>query len=164
MHPLTPDLLTLGALQYVVFLLSTTFHEASHAFIAKLGGDPTAFHGGQVTLNPIPHIRREPFGMLVVPLLGILTGGGIIGWASAPYDPMWQLRYQLADELDLKSGTRLEATWWFDNSRHRYNPDPRATVHWGDQTWEEMALVAFDVVVPMNTPSRTSLVNRSSAR
>jgi len=93
MNPLTPDRLTLGVLQYVVFLLSTTFHEASHAFTAKLGGDPTAFHGGQVTLNPLPHIRREPFGMVVVPLLGILTGGGIIGWASAPYDPMWQLRH-----------------------------------------------------------------------
>jgi Zn-dependent protease len=93
MNPLTPELLTLGALEYIVFLLSTSFHEASHGFVAKLGGDPTAFHGGQVTLNPLPHIRREPFGMVVVPLLGILTGGGIIGWASAPYDPVWQLRH-----------------------------------------------------------------------
>lgn len=93
MNPLTPEVLTLGVLEYVVFLLSTSFHEASHGFVAKLGGDPTAFHGGQVTLNPLPHIRREPFGMVVVPLLGILAGGGIIGWASAPYDPNWQLRY-----------------------------------------------------------------------
>ena len=93
MNQLTPEALALGALTYVVFLLSTTFHEASHALVAKLGGDPTAFRGGQVTLNPIPHIRREPFGMVVVPLLGILAGGGIIGWASAPYDPMWQLRH-----------------------------------------------------------------------
>ena len=93
MNPLTPESLTLGALQYIVFLLSTSFHEASHGFVAKLGGDPTAFHGGQVTLNPLPHIRREPFGMVVVPLLGILTGGGLIGWASAPYDPQWQLRH-----------------------------------------------------------------------
>src|SRR5215813_11553784 len=30
-------------------------HDASHSLAAKLGGDPTAFHGGQVTLNPIPH-------------------------------------------------------------------------------------------------------------
>jgi Zn-dependent protease len=93
MNSLTPELLTLGVLEYIVFLLSTSFHEAAHGFVAKLGGDPTAFHGGQVTLNPLPHIRREPFGMVVVPLLGILAGGGIIGWASAPYDPAWQLRY-----------------------------------------------------------------------
>ncbi len=93
MNQLTPDVLALGVLQYIVFLLSTSFHEASHGFVAKLGGDPTAFHGGQVTLNPLPHIRREPFGMVVVPLLGILMGGGLIGWASAPYDPLWQLRH-----------------------------------------------------------------------
>ena len=31
--------------------------------------------------------------MIVVPLLGLLTGGGLIGWASAPYDPNWQLKY-----------------------------------------------------------------------
>ena len=74
MNSLTPELLTIGLLQYVVFLLSTTFHEASHAFAAKLGGDLTAFHGGQVTLNPLPHIRREPFGMVVFPLLGLLLG------------------------------------------------------------------------------------------
>ncbi len=50
----------------------------------------TAFEGGQVTLNPIPHIRREPFGMVIVPLLGLFLGGAMIGWASAPYDPHWQ--------------------------------------------------------------------------
>ncbi len=38
------------------------------------GGDTTALEGGQVSLNPIPHIRREPFGMVIVPLLGIATG------------------------------------------------------------------------------------------
>src|SRR6516165_7519690 len=93
MQQLSPEALVQGLIWYVVFLFSTTCHEASHSLAAKLGGDLTAFHGGQVTLNPLPHMRREPFGMVVVPLLGILTGGGIIGWASAPYDPMWQLRH-----------------------------------------------------------------------
>jgi len=90
---MTPDELALGFLQYVVFLLSTTCHEASHALAAKLGGDMTAFEGGQVTLNPIPHVRREPFGMVLMPLLGIFTKSGLIGWASAPYDPLWSVRY-----------------------------------------------------------------------
>ena len=53
------------------------------------GGDLTAAAGGQVSLNPIPHILREPFGMVVMPLLGIASGSGLIGWASAPYDPAW---------------------------------------------------------------------------
>jgi len=90
---MNPDLLALGFLEYVVFLLSTTCHEASHALVALWGGDRTALEGGQVTLNPIPHIRREPFGMVIMPLLGIATGSGLIGWASAPYDPLWSIRH-----------------------------------------------------------------------
>src|ERR1700722_7560645 len=68
--PMTPDQMVFGFIQYVVFLLSTTCHEAAHSLVAKLGGDLTAFAGGQVSLNPIPHIRREPFGMVIMPLLG----------------------------------------------------------------------------------------------
>jgi Zn-dependent protease len=79
----------LGFIEYIVFLFSTTCHEAAHSLIAKLGGDMTASEGGQVSLNPLPHIRREPFGMIVMPLLGIITQTGLIGWASAPYDPAW---------------------------------------------------------------------------
>ena len=82
--------LALGAIWYVAFLFSTTCHEASHALIAKWGGDPTAFEGGQVTLNPIPHIRRSPFGMVVMPILSYAIGGWMIGWASAPFDPNWE--------------------------------------------------------------------------
>jgi Zn-dependent protease len=83
------DSLLLGVTWYVVFLLSTTCHEAAHALAAQLGGDPTAFHGGQVSLNPVPHVRREPFGMVVFPILSYLVGGWMMGWASAPYDPIW---------------------------------------------------------------------------
>jgi len=90
---LTPELLVQGFVWYIVFLFSTTCHEASHSFAAKLGGDLTAFHGGQVTLNPIPHMRREPFGMVLVPILSFILGRWMIGWASAPYDPYWQARY-----------------------------------------------------------------------
>jgi Zn-dependent protease len=85
--------LALCAIWYIVFLFSTTCHEASHALVAKLGGDPTAFEGGQVTLNPIPHIRRTPFGMVVMPILSFFLGGWMIGWASAPFDPDWQQRH-----------------------------------------------------------------------
>jgi len=90
---LTSEFLTFGFIWYIVFLFSTTCHEASHALAAKIGGDPTAFHGGQVTLNPAPHVSREPFGMVLMPILSYLLGGGMIGWASAPYDPYWQQRY-----------------------------------------------------------------------
>jgi Zn-dependent protease len=80
-------------LWYAVFLLSVTCHEAAHAFVAFRGGDATAYHGGQVTLNPIPHIRREPFGTVLVPLLTYVSMGWMMGWASAPYDPLWEQRH-----------------------------------------------------------------------
>jgi Zn-dependent protease len=82
-----------GLLYYLVFLFSTTAHEAAHALAAKLGGDLTAYHGGQVSLDPRPHIKREPFGMVVLPLLSTLTSGWPFGFASAPYDPRWAMRY-----------------------------------------------------------------------
>lgn len=87
------QLIVLGVIWYIVFLFSTTCHEGAHALVAKIGGDPTAFHGGQVSLNPWPHIRREPFGTVVVPILSYLVSHWMIGWASAPYDPEWQQRY-----------------------------------------------------------------------
>lgn len=80
-------------LLYVPFLISTTFHEAAHALTAKWGGDDTAYRGGQVSLNPIPHIQREPFGMVVLPLLLLFSSGFLIGWASAPIDPFWAARH-----------------------------------------------------------------------
>jgi Zn-dependent protease len=93
MPDLSPETLALGFIWYVAFLFSTTCHEAAHAYVAKLGGDTTAALGGQVSLNPIAHIRRAPFGMVVIPILSFLFSGGMIGWASAPYDPLWERRH-----------------------------------------------------------------------
>ncbi|HEY4302083.1 MAG TPA: site-2 protease family protein [Candidatus Didemnitutus sp.] len=82
-----------GLVAYGVFLLSTVCHEAAHAWSALRLGDDTAARGGQVTLNPWPHIRREPFGMVVVPLAAFLLNGSLFGWASAPYNPEWARRF-----------------------------------------------------------------------
>lgn len=82
-----------GLLWYIAFLFSTTCHEAAHAWAAHRGGDDTAYAGGQVTLDPMPHIRREPFGMVMMPWLSFLTGGWMMGWASAPYNPYWARAY-----------------------------------------------------------------------
>ena len=82
-----------GLVYYGVFLLSTTLHEAAHAWAAKLGGDLTAYHGGQVTLDPRPHIKREPVGMVVLPIVSVLMFGWPFGYASAPYDLRWAMRY-----------------------------------------------------------------------
>lgn len=93
MFDFDPEIISLAPLWYVAFLLSLTCHEAAHALAAQLGGDDTAARGGQVTLNPLPHIQREPTGTILVPILSLLLAGWMLGWASAPYDPYWQQRY-----------------------------------------------------------------------
>ncbi len=90
---LTPDQLAMGLVWYVVFLFSTTVHEAAHALAALKLGDSTAYLGGQVTLSPLPHIQREPLGTVGVPILSYLFAGWMMGWASAPYDPWWADRH-----------------------------------------------------------------------
>ncbi|HEY4104669.1 MAG TPA: site-2 protease family protein [Polyangiaceae bacterium] len=74
---------------YLVFLFSTTFHEFSHAFLAYKGGDLTAYETGHVTLDPMPHIRRSPIGMVVVPILTYIQLGWMVGFASVPFNPDW---------------------------------------------------------------------------
>jgi Zn-dependent protease len=83
------------ALTLITFIVSTTVHEAAHALFAKLGGDLTAYRGGQVSLNPVPHIRREPFGMVLIPLITLYYSGNqsCFGYASTPIDPFWAIRH-----------------------------------------------------------------------
>ena len=89
----TPMEIGLGLLWFVVFVVSTTFHEATHGFAGLRFGDRTAYDAGLVTLDPIPHIQRSPFGMLLVPILSFALGGWMIGWASTPFDPHWAERW-----------------------------------------------------------------------
>lgn len=80
----------LAIIWYGMFIVATTFHEAAHAFVAAKGGDLTGEQ--QITLNPIPHIKREPFGMVIIPIFSFLSSGGMIGWASTPYNLLWALK------------------------------------------------------------------------
>jgi Zn-dependent protease len=92
MPEMSAEFLTNGILYYIVFIFSLTCHEAAHALAAKWGGDLTAYQYGQVTLNPVPHIQREPMGMVFFPWFNFFVSGGMMGWASAPYDPYWEIR------------------------------------------------------------------------
>jgi hypothetical protein len=76
---------------YVIFILSATIHEAAHALAAKLGGDLTAYLGGQVSLNPVPHIKREPFGMVIFPLISAFLIGWPFGYAKTPTTPFGRI-------------------------------------------------------------------------
>jgi len=60
------------------------------------------------------------------------------------YDFNWQFLYSLRDPKLLPTGTRFHCTAVFDNSAaNPANPDPSATVRWGDFTDDEMMVGAF---------------------
>jgi hypothetical protein len=60
------------------------------------------------------------------------------------YDPNWQTYYQFATPVAAPKGARLVAVAHFDNSENNpLNPDPRAEVRWGEQSWEEMQFSGF---------------------
>ena len=86
---MSPEWLVNGIVQYVVLIFSMTLHEAAHAWWAMRSGDSTAYLGGQVSLDPIPHIQREPVGMVLIPILTYAMNGWMMGWASAPLSMSW---------------------------------------------------------------------------
>ncbi len=61
-------------------ILAITLHEAAHGYVAKMFGDNTAYMLGRVTLNPAKHI--DPVGTIAFPLLSMVVGGIIFGWAK----------------------------------------------------------------------------------
>ncbi len=65
------------------------------------------------------------------------------------FDFGWQLIYYEDKPLNLPKGTKITLDAHWDNSpNNKYNPDPKATVRWGDQTWDEMIFAWVGVVVP----------------
>ena len=92
------------AVWYVVFLFSVTFHEFAHAQAAAKLGDRTAYLGGYTTLDPTPHLKRSPFGLIFIPIVTYLQVHWMMGWASVPYDPVWGKRRPLAQALMSAAG------------------------------------------------------------
>ena len=67
-------------------LFAITVHEVAHGWVAKRLGDPTAMMMGRLTLNPLKHI--DPVGTVVVPIILLMLGGFIFGWAK-PVPVTW---------------------------------------------------------------------------
>jgi hypothetical protein len=93
---------------------------------------------------PHMHLRGKRFEYDIVH-----PDGSVETLLRVNYHFHWQLSYRLVEPRFLKAGTRLRAVAWYDNSRNNpHNPDPDATVRWGDQTYDEMMVGFFDVAVP----------------
>src|SRR5438477_8548774 len=75
---------------FIVLLFSLTVHESAHAWTADRFGDPTARLLGRVSLNPIVH--ADLIGTVVFPLLALIGGVPLIGWAKPVPVNVRQLR------------------------------------------------------------------------
>jgi Zn-dependent protease len=68
------------AVSAIPMILAITVHEASHGYAAKHFGDLTAEKQGRITLNPLKHI--DPFGTILLPLMTLIFGSVLFGWAK----------------------------------------------------------------------------------
>jgi len=83
------------AVAILPLIFAITVHEVAHGWVAKQFGDPTAQRLGRLTLNPLKHI--DPIGTVVVPVLLLMLGGFIFGWAK-PVPVTWEnLRHPKRD-------------------------------------------------------------------
>ncbi len=70
------------------------------------------------------------------------------------YDFNWQLRYDLAEPLLVRAGSRLHCFARFDNSADNpNNPDATVEVRFGEQSWEEMMFGVYQTVDPPENAS-----------
>lgn len=68
------------AVYAIPMIFAITLHEAAHAFMSHKYGDNTAMLLGRLSLNPLRHI--DLVGTVIFPLLGVILGGFIFGWAK----------------------------------------------------------------------------------
>lgn len=101
------------------------------------------------TMHPHMHLRGKDMTYTVT----YPDGRSEIVLRVPRFDFGWQTDYWLAEPLALPKGSTMHVSAHFDNSAaNRDNPDPTATVRWGDQTWEEMMIGFFTYTVEEQPP------------
>jgi Zn-dependent protease len=78
-------------------IFAITLHEAAHGYVAKYFGDLTAYAQGRVSLNPLRHI--DPIGTILLPLVTLVLGGILFGWAKPVPVNFGNLRHPKKDML-----------------------------------------------------------------
>jgi peroxiredoxin len=98
-----------------------------------------------LTLMPHTHLRGKTFQFEAI----YPDGKHEILLDLPHYDFNWQNTYVLAKPKLLPRGTKLHVTAHYNNSRSNLsNPDPNQEVRWGEQTWQEMLIGYYDMIVP----------------
>jgi Zn-dependent protease len=82
-------------ISFLVLIFSLTVHESAHAWTASHFGDDTARRLGRVSLNPLVHI--DLVGTVIFPLLAIVGGLPVIGWAKPTPVNVRNLRHPRRD-------------------------------------------------------------------
>lgn len=107
--------------------------------------------GSLISLFPHTHLRGKAWKIE----LQRLDGTREVLLDVPRYDFNWQTFYEFLKPVRVDSGMRMIATAWYDNSKNNpFNPDPTATVRFGEQTFEEMMIGYFDWI-PDRQPARS---------
>jgi mono/diheme cytochrome c family protein len=95
------------------------------------------------TMYPHMHVRGKDVSYTIV----YPDGKEEVVLSVPKYDFNWQLNYRLAEPKFMPKGSTLLVKAHYDNSKDNpFNPDPTATVRWGDQTWEEMLIGYYGTI------------------
>ena len=106
-------------------------------------------------LSPHMHYRGKAIQLTAIPLDATTESRILLDVPS--YDFNWQHVYAFAEPLPLAGIARIDFDAAFDNSADNpANPNPNDTVMWGDQSWEEMAIIYFDVAWRLPAAAETS--------
>lgn len=128
-------------------VLNTNFRiepeKDDQSFTAKSRPSPADL--SMISLAPHMHLRGKAFKYELE-----LADGTRQTVLNVPhYDFNWQTNYLLAEPLKVPKGSRMVCTAVYNNSRSNpANPDPTREVTWGDQSWDEMMLGYFDLIIP----------------
>ncbi|WP_437185007.1 redoxin domain-containing protein [Planctomicrobium sp. SH668] len=117
---------------------------ADQRFHASSGKSPTDVH--LLSMSPHMHLRGQKFEYEVE----YPDGTREVLLKVPNYDFNWQTQYRLAEPKLIPAGSIIHCMAAFDNSpQNAANPNPDATVVWGDQSWEEMFLGYMDIMYPV---------------
>lgn len=96
-------------------------------------------------LSPHMHLRGKSFRFEAI----FPPDGKSLVLLDVPrYRFNWQNIYLLKEPMLMPERTTIRCSATFDNSaENASNPDPKAKVRFGDQTWEEMLVGYFDVAL-----------------
>lgn len=102
------------------------------------------------SLMPHMHLRGSD-----VKFVAMLPDGGTETLLHVPrWDFNWQTTYRLVEPKSLPKGTRIDVIAHYDNSADNpNNPNPNATVLWGEPTYAEMLIGFVDFTVERRAES-----------